>query len=148
MGYTTEFQGALKFTKELSASQISYLSKILGVDFRDIKELMNLTPKKDGEISDLTYAIDLKFTADFAGLKWDGTEKSYEMDKQVEFVIAYMTKKYPDFGLQGFMNAQGEEVDDRWRLNVENNKVTVIKTPPKGKKIQCPHCGEYFYLEI
>jgi hypothetical protein len=58
-----------------------------------------------------------------------------------------MKKKYPDFGLTGFMGAQGEDIDDRWSLVIEKGKAVRVETPPKGKKVECPHCGESFYIE-
>ena len=144
MGYTTRFTGTLKFTKELKASEIAHLGKILGADLRHLSPKVWKYPE---EIASAQYSIDLSFTQDYSGLKWDSSEKSYDMEEQVDAVIKYMQAQFPDFGLEGHMNAQGEDVDDRWVLTIENNKAIKVLTPPQGKKVQCPHCGEYFYLE-
>jgi len=144
MGYTTTFVGALEFTHELKASEIAHLSKILGIDFREAPQNLG----RDFLTQDLgQYAIDLKFTKDYSGLEWDGHEKSEAMANQVEFVIAYMRDTFSDFGLKGQMKAQGEDVDDTWVLHMENGKVITTPIPHIGEKIQCPHCGEYFYPE-
>lgn len=147
MGYTTLFTGTLKFTKELKASELAYLTKILGVDLREMPELERVGIVPELALESSQYSIDLKLTRDYSGLEWDGRQKSYVMESQVDFVISWMHQKYPDFGLEGHMNAQGEDVDDRWVLTIENNKAIKVETPPQGEKVQCPHCSGYFYLE-
>jgi hypothetical protein len=147
MGYTTNFQGALKFKKELTVPELAYMQKFLGEDLRDSPELMKLTPQKDGEITNCQYCIDLEVTKNYDGLQWDGAEKSYNMETQVNFLIALMKKKYPGFGLTGYMNAQGEDIEDRWRLEMQDGKAVKVETPPKGRKVECPHCGGYFYID-
>jgi hypothetical protein len=106
MGYTTEFTGELLFTTELTASQIVYLNTILGEDCRD---------HADWETSGL-YALDLELNDDFTGIRWDGSEKTYDMDQLVNVVIRLMRKKWPEFSLRGELLARGEEWSDRWKL--------------------------------
>lgn len=141
MGYTTTFQGALKFTNELSTSELGYLNSILGEDVREHKEWQKYPSAKE-----LNY-LDLELTKKFDGIQWDGAEKSYEMVDQVNFIIDIMKDKKSNFGLTGTMDAQGEDVEDRWKLTIQNNKAIRIENPPKGKKIKCPHCDETFYYE-
>jgi len=143
MGYATKFTGILKFTKELKASEIAYLSKMLGIDFREAPGLLRLIDA----VAPSQYAVDLEFTKDYSGLQWSGIEKSYNMEKQVELVIRYMQSRFPDFGLEGHMYAQGEDIDDSWILSIKDNKVIKTMNPHKGQKVQCPYCDEYFYLE-
>jgi hypothetical protein len=38
-------------------------------------------------------------------------------------VIRLMQQKYPEFGLTGKLLAQGEDIDDRWQLYIENGEV-------------------------
>jgi hypothetical protein len=121
MGYTTNFTGLLKFKKELKASQISLLKHIL---------------EDENEI------VDLEINKYFTGIKWNGMEKTYEMDKMVNTVIRKMTKKYKDFKLVGELIAQGEEYEDKWKLVMINNVANIVKIQIISKTIQCPHCDE------
>lgn len=63
MGYTTNFKGELKFTKELKASELAKLSSMLGEDCREHPEWDYEGP---------LYYIDLELLEDFSGIKWDG----------------------------------------------------------------------------
>jgi hypothetical protein len=139
MGYNTNFKGELRFTKELTASQLAALSSMLGEDCRDHPEW--------GAGKNLYY-IDLELTKDFGGLKWNGAEKTYELEKLVNVVITQMRKQWPDFGLTGSMAAQGEEISDRWALVIGEDgfahKQPIAMT---GEIVECPHCGEKFALE-
>jgi len=137
MGYNTNFTGELKFTKELTASQLAKLKTFLGEDCRDHPEW--------GDTS-LTY-IDLDFNDDFTGLTWDGSEKTYDLTEKVNLLIEQMRKDVPDFNLDGILLAQGEEFEDRWLLKMENGKAYERKVKLNGTKTKCPHCGETFILE-
>lgn len=137
MGYTTKFEGELLFTKELIESQLAKLKTFLDKDCREHPEW---------ESEHLTY-IDLELNDTFSGLKWTGAEKTYDLTEKVNLVIKEMQKDYPDFGLEGELIADGEGIDDRWVLKVENNKATKQKIVVLGTKIVCPHCGEEFLLQ-
>ena len=93
------------------------------------------------------YHIDLEFSDDYSGLEWSGSEKTYGMVEFVNLLICIMKKSWPTFGLTGSMNAQGEQVEDRWVLKMVKGVATKFETPPTGTKIECPHCEESFYLE-
>jgi len=138
MGYSTEFIGELLFTKELKASEIVKIKSFLGRDCRAHPEW---------NAKHLTY-IDLELTDNLSGLKWDGSEKTYDLVEKVNLIIDMMKKDYPDFGLNGSLLAQGEDITDRWMLSIdENGKAVQNKIEIKGKKITCPHCQENFILE-
>jgi len=141
MGYTTNFVGSLKFIKELKATELAHLKKVLGIDIREFPDLQCFDVGNK-----LYYTVDLELTDDFSGIEWSGVEKSCEMVAQVNFVIRYMRSKFPDFELDGIMTAQGEEVDDRWVLSIKDGFAIKTVTPPKGTKIECPHCGKKFYI--
>jgi len=134
MGYTTEFKGVLHFTSELKASQLAYLGTILGEDRRDHPEW---------NASEEFYYIDLELTADFAGLKWNGAEKSYGMVDQVKAILRLMSDKYLDFGLSGKLSAQGEERSDTWVLLVDGDSVIRQEIVIEGL-VKCPDCGASF----
>jgi hypothetical protein len=135
MGYNTEYKGTLYFTNELTAKQLAYLNTILDEDTRDHEDWPNID----------NYWVSLALTEQFDGLEWNGQEKTYFMDEIINFVIEMMQKKYPEFGLTGKFECQGEEMDDRYIIKIDGGKAIVIETPPLGEKIQCPHCEQYFY---
>lgn len=138
MGYTTTFKGQLKFTKELSGKQLAKIKSFFGEDARE-------HPDWD---TDGSY-IDLRFNDDFSGIEWDDeTEKNSGMVEHVNLIIREMKKEYPDFELTGELLAQGEDMEDRWKLIIENGIAIEKRIEIKGKKVKCPHCDEYFTIEI
>jgi len=134
MGYSTELRGELKFKNELTASQLAKVKTFLGEDGREHPEWGK---------PDLDY-IDLELLDDFTGLKWSGAEKTYGMVDGVNLIITEMKKAYPDFELEGKFLAQGENIEDRWELVIENGVAVKKELSLDGKKIECPHCGEVF----
>lgn len=137
MGYSTEFKGELKFTTELTASQLAKVKSFLGEDCRQHPEW--------GAMG-MSY-IDLELLDDFTGLKWDGSEKTYDLTEKVNLIITEMQKDYPEFGLQGSFIAQGEDIDDRWVLKANGSVAKREDIVMTGEKVTCPHCGEDFRLE-
>lgn len=140
MGYSTDFKGELKFTQEPTAPQLAKLKSMFGEDFREHPEWPR-DPKW------YVNYIDLEFTDDFTGIRWNGAEKTSELDHVVEAVIQEMRKTWPDWGLTGTMLAQGEDIEDRWELRVNGDKVQHVDIPIGGTKIRCPHCEREFVLE-
>jgi hypothetical protein len=138
MGYSTEFKGELKFTRELTATQLAKLMSFFGKDCRDHPEWMGG--------SDLTY-VDLEFLGDFSGIRWNGAKKTYDMVAIVNMVTLNMQKEWPDFGLSGKMLAQGQEIDDRWELIINDKGFAEREDVAlAGKEITCPHCeGKFIY---
>ncbi|HEX8575790.1 MAG TPA: hypothetical protein VF677_05810 [Flavobacterium sp.] len=136
MGYNTDFLGELKFTTELTGKALAKVKSFLGENCRDHPEWN----------SNGSY-IQLEFNDDFTGLKWDGNEKTYGMTESVNLIIRETKKEFPDFGLQGQFICQGEDIEDRWLLKIENGIAIEKKIEIKGEKIRCPHCEEEFLLE-
>lgn len=138
MGYNTDFKGVLRFASDLSGKQIAALSKILGEDCRDHPEW---------DAGDLTH-MDLELTDDYEGLKWNESEKTYDLEKKVNVIIRLMRKQWPDFGLTGQLAAQGEDMNDRWALVIgEDGWAQRQEIALTGDVVECPHCGEKFALE-
>lgn len=138
MGYTTRFDGELKFTNEPTAKQLAKLNSMFGEDCRDHPEWGRL---------DLYY-VDLELTDDFTGVRHSGAEKTYDFEQLVNVVIKVMREEFPDFGLTGTLMAQGEDVDDRWQLVIGDDGLAKrVKIQIVGTKIECPRCDHKFYLE-
>jgi hypothetical protein len=138
MGYSTDFTGELRFTKEATVGQLAELNRMFGEDCRDHPEW-----KADG-----LYYVDLELSEDFGGIKWNGAEKTYQLDKIVNVVIAQMRKTWPDFGLTGQMLAQGEDAADRWALVIGDDGFAEAKQIViTGKRVECPSCGKHFIVE-
>ena len=138
MGYTTTFRGELKFVVPLTAPELTHINTFLGADPRE-----NAEWNASREIG----YIDLELTKDFSGVKWDGSEKNRGMVEAVNLITEQMKKIKPDFLFCGAMQAQGEDMDDRWSLVIDNGIAKRVETPPPGEKIKCPHCREFFYYE-
>ncbi len=140
MGYSTDFNGELKFKEELRASELSEIKKFLEEDCRNHPEWGNL---------DLYY-VDLELLDDFSGLQWNGAEKTYGMVDVVNMIIKNMRGrlKYTDFGFIGELFAQGEDYDDRWKLVINNEgfaekrEIVIV-----GETVTCPHCESKFFIE-
>ena len=137
MGYSTEFKGELKFTKDITVKCLTKVKTFLGKDCREHPEW--------GELG-LTY-IDLELLEDLSGLKWDDSEKTYDLVEKVNLVIRETKKEFPDFGLEGTLLAQGEDISDRWQLVIIDGLATKLEIKLSGKPICCPNCGNDFMLE-
>lgn len=140
MGYTTEFNGVLKFNVELRPKELAHLKKFFGEDGREHPEW-----KDNPHYMKDWYYLDLDLNEDFDGIQWSGAEKSYGMVDQVNFLIVEMRKLVPNFGLIGRLSAQGEDSDDSWTLDigadgwatrVENVKVSTDDMAELQKKAQ------------
>ena len=136
MGYSTDFKGELKFTEELKASQLAKVKAFLDEDCRDHPEWGNTK----------LYYVDLELLPDYSGLRWNGAEKTYGMVDVVNLIITNMRKDMPEFGLEGKLLAQGEDIDDRWELIIQDGMAVKKELPHTGSKVICPHCEQHFYL--
>ena len=139
MGYSTEFQGRLEFTTDVTADQLAFLSMMFGKDCRDHPEW---------ETADGLYHVDLRLCRDFRGVEWDGAEKTYSLEKIVNVVIHEARKRWPSFGLKGCLLAQGEDFGDRWKLLIgEDGLACKKRVAITGTVVECPHCEQKFELE-
>jgi len=137
MGYSTSFSGELRFATDPTASQLAKLNTMFGEDCRDHPEW---------DASGLYY-IDLELTPDFLGIKWNGAEKTYGMDKCVNVITKEMRKEWPEFAFVGGMLAQGEDIEDRWTLSIgDDGMAFASKLAITGKVVTCPHCEQRFEL--
>lgn len=137
MGYSTEFRGKLEFANEATAKQLAKVKTFLGEDCREHPEW---------GATNLTY-INLQLADDFTGLEWNGSEKTYDLTEKVNLIIDKVREVYPDFELTGELMAQGEDIEDRWKLRIEDGKAVKVKIQIAGRKCECPYCEEEFILE-
>ena len=144
MGYTTQFDGELRFIKPLTDEQRIALENIFDEDVRDHEDDWGVDTRE----TYMSY-VDLEFNDDNTGMRWNGAEKTYEMDSLINLVLRLMREKWPDFGVEGKMLAQGESVGDIWTITVDQKTGNVVRTDLEltGKKVECPHCGEEFIVE-
>lgn len=146
MGYNTKFKGELKFTTELNASHLAKLKTFFGEDPDKHMEWLSDFSKKALDESNFSY-INLEFTDNFDGIRWNGGEKTYFMENSINLIIKEMKKMIPEFGLTGEMYAQGEDVEDRWILKIKDGIAIVESIQVLGKRIQCPYCETTFMSE-
>jgi len=144
MGYTTQFDGELLFTKPLTNEQRIALENIFDEDVRDHEDDWGVDTRE----TYMSY-VDLEFNDDNTGMRWNGAEKTYEMDSLINLILRLMREKWPDFGVEGKMLAQGESIGDIWTITVDQKTGNVVRTNLEltGKKVECPHCGEEFIVE-
>ena len=135
MGYSTDFKGILYFTRELSEDEKYGVENFFSEDCRNHPEWGR---------TDLTH-IDLCFCNEEDGIEWDGSEKTYDLVDKINLIIKEMRKKVPDFELEGKMIAQGEDIDDRWMIVIEDGFAKETQLVVLTEKAKCPHCGEEFY---
>ena len=136
MGYSTDFTGELTFVNDPTAKQLAKLKSFMGEDCRDHPEWGS---------KNYTY-IDLEITEDFTGIQWDGSEKTYDLPEKINMIIREMREDFPNFGLEGKLEASGESFDDRWYLVMVNGVATKKEIVLTGTKVTCPHCEEEFIL--
>jgi hypothetical protein len=134
VGYTTEFEGVLKFTNPLTAEQEIYLTEMLGIDPDDKPQF-----KQSSRLSYIQYDL----APDKSGIQWDGNEKFYYAENACNFIIENMKARFPDFGLVGELLAQGEEFCDIWMLAIVDGVAKRIDLKIGGH-VTCPECAHVF----
>lgn len=143
MGYNTNYEGELKFTHDITVREIRILESIFGEDIRGHTEWGDFL-----EGGGYWCWLNLELLPDFSGIIWDGSEKTNDLHEIINFVIRYMRKDFPNFGLEGEMKYQGEEIGDVGYLQFDNNGwLHDIPITLDGDIITCPHYEEQFVLE-
>ena len=151
MGYTTEFQGRIEIVPPLNQEEIDYLTKFNntrrmnrrnGPYFVDGSGFMG--QGRDDDIIDNNKPpagqpglwCQWVPTEDGTALVWDEGEKFYNSVEWMAYLIEHFLKpgalamgQLPFLQghlLNGTIKAQGEDMDDRWKLVVTDNIVTCI----------------------
>lgn len=114
MGYTTEFEGAMELEPALTPEQT---------------EQINLFCEDRHGGDTQVYAGFPAFWCDWETngrkLYWNGSEKSYSMDKWLTLLIERFFKPWGVM-VRGKMLAQGESRDDRWTMEVGEDQVVKV----------------------
>lgn len=144
MGYTTYFDGKLKFNKQLSLDDYTFLKKLAATR----RMARNIDPKygvegefyvdgggdfgQDRDDTIIDYNAPPKTqpslwlqwapTEDGWYLEWDGSEKFYSYVKWLEYLIESVLKPR-GYVLNGAITWQGEESDDIGVITVTDNIV-------------------------
>lgn len=115
MGYSTTFKGEIRFNRPLTSDEAAEVTNLCTQRHDDYAAIMLPSIHCDWEL-----------TPDRQGLRWNGSEKSYEMDAWLELIISHMLDEW-DVIANGTVDAQGQHPDDVWRLHVEDNFVRKVK---------------------
>lgn len=108
MGYSTDFEGTIKIEPPLAA--------------KDLKKIQKFLDDPTFPEGFYTRHCDFEITEDCDGIRWNGSEKSYDMDNILPLLIQKFFKPM-GYKLNGVMLAQGESMEDRWRLVAKDNVV-------------------------
>lgn len=150
MGYTTEFSGSISIDPPLNAEEIAYLNKFSDtrrihrtkgpyfVDGTGLRgqgadaDIINHNLPPTGQPGLWCKWVP---TEDGTGIEWSGDEKFYDSAEWMEYLIEHFLKPnavaklalpflQANHTCNGVIKAQGEDMDDRWKLIVKDNVVT------------------------
>lgn len=113
MGYNTEFMGDIEVTPPLPADLVAEFNAFCEERHEPAYTVVNPS-----------YWCDWQVSEDGAYLSWNGSEKSYEMEKW----LAILIDKFLIPGghvASGTILAEGEDSNDVWKIVVVDNDVTV-----------------------
>lgn len=152
MGYTTSFWGDVKVDPPLNAEEVKYLHDFnRSRRMKRGKGSYYANPGSDGfgqdhedDIIDYNFPPDDQPslwcqwapTDDGSAIAWDDGEKFYGADEWMKYIIDHFLKPgalaknelpflQANHVVNGTINAQGEDSDDRWQLIVRDNVVFV-----------------------
>lgn len=150
MGYTTDFSGQIDVVPPLSAEEVDYLTR-----FNETRRMLRRKgPYFVGGGGLYGQAIEADVidgnrppegqpglwcqwrpTLDGHGIEWDEGEKFYCAAEWMKYLIVHFLGTEPlakaelpflqGHTLNGVIQAQGEDLEDRWELIVEDNVVSV-----------------------
>lgn len=109
MGYTAEFAGYLEPNREFTQEEINIITA-----FNDERHEGTNYP-----------GIWCQWTIENGVLEWDGMEKFYNYIEWLEYLTVRFFEPW-GIKLNGTMKWQGEDMDDRGKIEVVDNKVKLI----------------------
>jgi hypothetical protein len=148
MGYNTDFSGRVEINPPLDEAERNFLEKFAGTRrmFRGKGPYYvdnTGMAGQDEEADSIDYNrppagqpglwCQWVPTPDGKYIKWDGGEKFYNASEWMTYIIDHFLKANPIAKLphlkphtcNGEIKAAGEDPDDRWKLVVKDNKVSV-----------------------
>lgn len=165
MGYSTEFTGTVSVDPPLNGPEMAYLRKFAqsrryqcsGGPYHvetdgDWNRHSGCTAINTNQEPSGQPGLWCKWepTEDGTGIEWNGVEKFYDADAWMRYLIDHFLRRAAyasDSGggrfrhftfnhvIDGRIEAQGEDPDDRWTLVVENNSVSVVKYPTLAERM-------------
>lgn len=148
MGYTTDFDGAIKIDPPLNQAEIDFLVKFNETRRMDRTEGPYFVDGPGFMGQDNTSGVinhnrppacqpglwcQWRPTDDGQFIEWDGGEKFYDSLEWMRYIIDHFLKPgalapldflQKNHTLNGEILAQGEDIRDRWTLVVTDNKVS------------------------
>ena len=167
MGYTTDLYGKLKFNKQLTVDDLNFLKKF--ADTRRMARNVGSEYGVEGEFyveggGDFGQERDETIidynrppktqpglwcqwvpTEDGWHLEWDGNEKFYNYVEWLEYLIEKILAP-KGYVLNGTIDWQGEDFNDRGTITVADNVVTT-NLVGRGEVVECPFCERKFELK-
>jgi hypothetical protein len=153
MGYTTDFEGSVKVEPPLNESELDFLIKFNESRRMECEQGPYFVDRSGSHGQGHEGVIDYNSppkgqpglwcqwvpTSDGTAIQWDGGEKFYSSVEWMRYLIEHFLGSTPIAAdqlpflqghvLNGEIEAQGEEPEDRWKLIVRNNVVTKEKLP-------------------
>lgn len=120
MGYTTNFDGCFKFSRQLTLNEKNELDEIHDKDWRDDPA------RPGGKEDELSYYCQWQSDKQGMYLEWDEGEKFYFYIEWLEWLIKNFFKP-KEIKLNGSVTWQGEDKEDLGKIIVKNNEVKILK---------------------
>lgn len=144
MGYTTTYTGTLFFKKEPT---VEILRELKRLEHADARAKENRHWLADFPQADEVRYIAFRITDNLDGIEWNEDEKFNEAIEAVNLITHRLRKIDPSFAFEGSLNAQGEDFDDRWVLEIDDQGWAVKRELKLiGDVVRCPHCDNKFML--
>jgi hypothetical protein len=134
MGNSISYTGEFFFTTELSDAQRERLES-----YFDIVGIDGISHKAH---------IAFEYTLNEDGIQWTVTDHNYYIDEILNYLIDSMQIEYPDFGLEGEMLVQGEDVNDRYLITIVDGRAISLGLNYGTTYVECPKCKHKHLIAI
>ena len=139
MNYT--YLGEMKFSREITASEILSIQKVIEVASYDTSKPNN------GKFP-------FKFLTDYTGFTWDGSV-AFEVENALKNFIKELPERLLVSGVficgKEDYNPEDPFAEKPYKIFVDSNQVSVLEInealPTKAHLLRCPHCQKVFKKE-
>jgi len=121
VGYNTNWDGYFVIEPKLSQEHYDHIEKFCNTRHEDKNGKMLY---RNYGISTVHCDLQLHSISTATILRWNGSEKTYNLEKWVEYLIKNFFKPN-GYKLNGEMTWQGEGPDDRGKVVVKDNKLEI-----------------------